>query len=60
MDEAVIPMLVSMSQIKMGIKGQTMGFDQYIQLEVHNGGLNGRMNTITDMKKWYIETMEFS
>ena len=37
-----------------------MGVDQYIQIEVHNGGLDGRLNTNTYMKNWYIETMEFS
>ena len=30
MDEACIPMLVTMTQYKMGIKAQTMGADQYI------------------------------
>ena len=44
----------------MGIKAQIMGVEQYIQLEVHNGGLNGRLNTNIDLKKWYIERMAFS
>ena len=30
MDEAGIPMLVELSKIKMGIKAQIMGVDQYI------------------------------
>ena len=30
MDEAGIPMLITMSQYKMGIKAQTMGADQYL------------------------------
>ena len=46
--------------IQMGIKAQTMGGDQYTQLEVHNGGLNVRLKTNTDMKNWYIETMKFT
>ena len=44
----------------MGIKTKIMGFDQYIQMVVHNGGLNGRLNTNTDLKNWYTETMTFS
>ena len=37
-----------------------MGADQYIQLEVNNGGLSGRLNTYNNMKNWYIGTMSFS
>ena len=44
----------------MGIKAQTMGVDQYIQLEVHNGGVNGSLNTNIDLKNWYIETITLS
>ena len=46
--------------IQVGIKAQIMEVDQYIQLEVHNGGCNGRLNTNTDMNNLYKETMEFS
>ena len=60
MDEVGVPMLVSMSQYTNRDKGLNNGVDQYIQLEVHNGGLNGRLNTNTDMKNWYIEKMAFS
>ena len=45
--------------IQMGIKAQTMEADQYIQVEVHNGGLNGKLNTSNDLKNWYIGTMAF-
>ena len=54
------PCLYQCLNIQMGIKDQILGANQYIQLEVHNGGLNGRMNTNTDMKNQYIETMAFS
>ena len=44
----------------MAIKSQVMGDDQYLQLEVHNGGLNDRLDENIDLKNWYLETMEFS
>ena len=44
--------------IQMGIKAQIMGVDQYMQMKLHNGGLNGMLNI--GMKNWYIETMAFS
>ena len=37
-----------------------MEVDQYIEIEVHNGGLNGGLNTNKYLKNLYIETMEFS
>ena len=58
MDEG-IPCLYQCLNIQIGIKALTIGADQYIQLEVHNGGLNGRLNTNTGLKNWYIETMAF-
>ena len=62
MDEVGIPMLVTMSQYKKwGLRlKQWESINTYIQLVVHNGGVNGRMNTNIDLKNWYIGTMEFS
>ena len=58
MDEG-IPCSYQCLNIQIGIKALTIGADQYIQLEVHNGGINGRMNTHVDMKNWYIGTITF-
>ena len=48
MDEAGIPMLITMSQkINNGDKGSNNGSQSiHIQLVIHNGGLNGRLNTM--------------
>ena len=51
MDEACIPMLVTMSQNKNGDQGSNNGSQSiHKQVVIHNGGLNGRMNTNTDLK----------
>ena len=53
MDEAGIPMLITMSQrINNGDQGSKYGSQSiHIQMVIHDGGLNGRLNTNVDMKK---------
>ena len=50
MDEVGIPMLITMSQYKNGDQDSNNGSRSYMQLVVHNGGLNGRLNTNTNLK----------
>ena len=59
MDEVGIHMLISMSQYTNGDQGSNK-WNQSIQMDVHNGGLNGRVNKNKDMKNLYIETMAFT
>ena len=60
MDEAGIPMLVSISQYINGDQGSNNGNRSIHTTEVHNVGLNVRVNTNVDLKKLYIRTMIFS
>ena len=55
-------MLVKMSQYKKWKSRlkQWESINTYLQIAVHNGGLNGMLDTNNDMKNWYIRTMEFS